>query len=59
MNRRKFLSLGGLASVATATTGMAVLDEKAEVIPRFKDGQLLSSADLNRLVDRLNELSQK
>lgn len=58
MDRRKFLSLGGLLSVAGATTGLAVLEDD-DLIPRFEDGQLLSSADLNRLVDRLNDLSRK
>jgi len=61
MNRRKFISLGGMLS-ATALTGVSAATdstEKSDELPRFEDGQLLSSASLNAMIDKINELQRR
>ena len=47
---------------ATALTGVSAATdstEKSDELPRFEDGQLLSSASLNAMIDKINELQRR
>ena len=61
MNRRKFISLGGIISAATAagTASSVGSEQSSDELPRFEDGQLLSSASLNAMIDKINELQRE
>lgn len=60
MNRRKFLGLGVLSSVAATVGGESSVDDRSdEELPRFEEGGLLTSAQLNRMVDEINDLKKK
>lgn len=61
MNRRKFISLGGIISATTVVgvTSASGSTEPRNDLPRFKDGQLLSSASLNAMIDRINDLERR
>lgn len=58
MERRKFLTGGGIVGLMAAVTGGQSL-AKEEQIPRFENGALLTSEHLNRIVDELNRLKAK
>jgi hypothetical protein len=61
MDRRKFLSLGGILS-ASAVTGTVLIgtetvaEQQVEPLPNFEHGQLLTTESLNALVQRVNDL---
>lgn len=55
VDRRRFLGLGTL-SAAAAVVGDQAMDKDTEEVPRFEEGALLTSAQLNRLVDEINRL---
>ena len=59
MNRRKFLTSGGLFGFVAALAGEFAHNTDDEEIPRFEDGALLTSQQLNRIVDELNRLKVK
>jgi hypothetical protein len=59
MDRRKFIKFGGLVSAGTAVVGVSKAKETPEEIPHFEEGQILTSKQLNALVDRINELSKR
>lgn len=59
MNRRKFLTSGGLFGFVAAITGDIMQNNDDKQIPRFEDGALLTSQQLNRIVDELNRLKAK
>ena len=59
MNRRKFLTSGGLFGLVGALASEFKHSADDEQIPRFEDGSLLTSQQLNRIVDELNRLKVK
>ena len=57
MNRRKFLTFGGALSV-TALTGATPTNE-SKPLPEFKTGEILTTEQLNALVQRINHLERR
>lgn len=56
MNRRNFLTLGGALSV-TAITGTTPTNN-SKPLPEFREGQVLTTEQLNALVKRINHLEK-
>ena len=57
MNRRNFLTIGGTLSV-TALTGTTHTNE-SKPLPEFKKGEILTTEQLNALVQRINHLETR
>ena len=59
MNRRKFLGMGFASSLAAATGSDAkIASAHEEDVPRFTEREILTSHQLNRLVDEINRLKK-
>lgn len=57
MNRRNFLTIGGALSI-TAIAG-ATPTNNSKPLPEFKEGQVLTTEQLNTLVQRINHLERR
>lgn len=56
MDRRKFITFGGLASLFPASVVTAAGKEKNEPLANVKEGQVLSADLLNEMINRINRL---
>ncbi|MFZ9715900.1 MAG: hypothetical protein ACO3CH_00390 [Ilumatobacteraceae bacterium] len=55
IDRRKFLTLGGLISIAPVAAVSSAVDENGQdPLPRVENGQVLTAELINAMIDRIN-----
>jgi len=51
--------LGGLTSALAATSPLSFVREQEPELQRFEDGQILTTNQLNALIDRIHKLENR